>query len=98
MSNRPTESLPDQLPGPGHTMEQRDETGVVFRIITTDDQGRTTMTAPPGPPGETREDAIARIVRAAPPLSEAQVARLAVLLAPTSGRGNTAARLTQPPA
>lgn len=81
MSKRPTEPRPDQLPGPGQTMEQRDENGIVFRIITADDQGRTTTTAPPGPPGETRDEAIARIVRAAPPLSDEMRADLTRLIA-----------------
>ena len=57
-------------------MEQRDETGSVFRIIKMRPDGQMTSSAPPGPPGESYDEAIARIVRAAPPLSDHQRATL----------------------
>ena len=42
------ELMPDRLAGPGQRLEQRNEKGIVFRVIATDAQGVPTTTAPPG--------------------------------------------------
>ena len=53
--------LPENLVlKPGQSMEQRDETGSVFRIIKMRPDGQMTSSAPPGPPGESYDEAIAR--------------------------------------
>lgn len=72
--------LPEGLQ-PGTTTEQCDKNGEVFGIVHVADDGTVTCTAPPYPPGETYEEAIQRIVRAAPPLGPKQVELLRSIFA-----------------